>query len=85
MAAAAARLTIEQKKPEPELPEECSICLADLPPSGNEGGVLLACSHAFHTECLQRWKHKCVEKGLRSTCAMCRQAVTVLKAGDEKA
>ena len=69
-----------QQPAEPE-PEECTICLNDLPAAGAEGAVLLACTHTFHADCLQRWKDKCLEKGLRFTCAMCRGAVVVVSAG----
>ena len=68
--------------PEPEEePEEYAMCLNDLPPSGADGGVLLGCSHTFHAECLGRWKAKCLEKGLRFTCPMCRGAVLMVAAG----
>jgi hypothetical protein len=53
--------------------EECAICLDDMPRLGAGGSVLLACSHAFHAVCLDRWKDKCLEKGLHFTCAMCRR------------
>ena len=83
--AAAAQLAIEEPEPEPEEPEEHVICLNELPAAGDdeeedegEGTVMLACSHVFHADCLQRWKGKCMEKGLRFTCAMCRGAVVVV-------
>ena len=79
-AAAASKLAIEEAEPEPEEseePEECAICLDDLPAAGGEGAVLLACSHSFHAGFLQRWKDKCLEKGLPYTRAMCRAAVVV--------
>ena len=91
--AAAAQLQIEatsataaeqQPEPEPEL-EECAICLNDLPLPGEEGAVLLACTHAFHTLCLDRWKAKCLEKGLPYTCAMCRGTVVVAAAAGGEA
>ena len=88
LTAAAAQLHIHQPEPKPEPepePEECAICLNDLPLPGEQeedgdGAVLLACSHSFHAECLGRWKAKCLEKGLRFTCAMCRGAVVVAAA-----
>ena len=68
----------EEQEPEPvPEPEECAICLGDLSAADEEGGVLLACSHVFHANCLERWKAKCLEKGLRFTCAICRGAVIV--------
>ena len=72
----------EEDEPEPE-PEECAICLNDLPLPGEEGAVLLVCTHAFHTGCLERCKAKCLEKGLAYTCAMCRGTVVVAAAGGE--
>jgi tetratricopeptide (TPR) repeat protein len=60
-----------ESNPEPE-PEECAICLGDLPAADEEGGVLLACSHTFHADCLARWKGKCLDKGIPFTCALCR-------------
>ena len=83
--AVVAQLEIEEPEPEPELeepeePDECAFCLNDLPTTVEEGGaVLLACSHVFHADCLDRWKDKCLEKGLRFTCAMCRGAVVVVQ------
>ena len=74
MAAAAAQLHIH----EPE-PEECAICTDDLPLPGEEGATLLVCSHTFHTRCLGRWKDKCLEKGLRFTCPMCRALIMVVE------
>ena len=72
----------EQQQPEPEPePEECAICLNDLPVAGEAGAVLLVCTHAFHADCLGRWKDKCLEKGLPYTCAMCRGTVVVAPAG----
>ena len=83
--AATAQLQIEQSEPEPEPgpepeAEECAICLNDLPLPGEEdgGAVLLACSHTFHTSCLERWKDNCLEKGLQYTCAMCRGAMVIV-------
>ena len=75
MTAAAEQLQLEQEpepepdpEPEPEEEEEeleeCAICLNDLPAAGDEGGVLLACSHTFHALCLERWKDTCLEKAL---------------------
>ena len=87
--AAAGQLRIDEPEPEPEPdsepepePEECAICLNDLPLPGEEeggagGAVLLACSHIFHTVCLERWKDKCLEKAVPYTCAMCRAVVVV--------
>ena len=63
---------------QPEEPEECAICLGELAPASAPGGMLLQCTHTFHADCLQRWKDKCLEKGLRFTCAMCRGAVVVV-------
>jgi pyruvate/2-oxoglutarate dehydrogenase complex dihydrolipoamide acyltransferase (E2) component len=63
----------EEPEPKPE-PEECAICLEDLPAAG---AVLLACSHSFHADCLERWKGKCLEKGLRFTCGLCRAVCVV--------
>ena len=74
--------TKEESEPEPEEPEECAICLLELSVDG-EGGeatALLRCSHVFDAGCLQRWKDKCLEKGLRFTCAMCRADVVVAAA-----
>ena len=91
VAVAAAQLQIEEAEPNPEPepepepepgpePEECALCLNDLPLPGEEGAVLLVCTHAFHTGCLERWKDKCPEKGLPLTCAMCRRTVLVAAA-----
>jgi tetratricopeptide (TPR) repeat protein len=64
--------------------EECAICLGDLPAAGGDGAVLLACSHAFHTGCLERWKDKCLEKRLPYTCGLCRgRVVVVVQEGKE--
>ena len=70
-----------QPEPQPEEPDECAICLNDLPAAGDdEGGVvLLACSYVFHADCLERWKDKCLEKGIPFTCGMCRAAVVMTK------
>jgi hypothetical protein len=74
-------LGVEEPEPESQQePEECAICLGDLPLAGGEGAVLLACSHTLHAGCLARWKDKCQEKGLRFTCVMCRQPVEVVTA-----
>jgi hypothetical protein len=73
-AAAAAATEGQQANDDDEEDEaECPICLGELPPSGQEGGVLLTCSHVFHDSCLERWKDKC----LAYTCAMCRRPVVV--------
>ena len=77
--AAAAQLQIDEPELEPE-PDECAICLNDLPLPGEEGAVLLVCTHVFHTVCLDRWKAKCLEKGLPYTCAMCRGTVVAAAA-----
>lgn len=70
---------LEPEEPEPEL-EECAICLSDLPLPGDEEGsaVPLACSHIFHTLCLERWKGKSLEKTLPYTCTMCTAIVVVV-------
>ena len=79
--------------PDEATTDECAICLGDLQFSAaaaagtNNGGdddgdgtVLLACSHALHAGCLERWKAKCLEKGLRFTCPLCRGPVVVVPA-----
>jgi tetratricopeptide (TPR) repeat protein len=64
-----------EPKPEPEPePEECAICLNDLE-EGMEARLL--CTHVFHTQCLERWKNRCLEKELPYTCGMCRRQVVV--------
>ena len=66
-----------EPEPKPE-PEECAICLNDL----EEGtAARLVCTHVFHSGCLERWKDKCLEKGLPYTCAMCRRLVVVAAGG----
>lgn len=42
--------------------------------------MLLVCTHAFHTLCLDRWENKCLEKGLPLTYAMCCRTVLVVAA-----
>jgi hypothetical protein len=69
----------EEEGEEEEEADVCAICLdeEDRPVGGKEGVTLLACSHAFHTRCLEQWKDYCLEKGIAYTCAMCRQFVTL--------
>jgi Ring finger domain len=57
--------------PPPEIPDECSICLADMTP---EDRVKTTCKHYFHASCFNNWKitrqntFRCVN------CPMCRHA-----------
>ncbi|KAH6827877.1 hypothetical protein C2S53_015799 [Perilla frutescens var. hirtella] len=48
---------------------ECSVCLSDYA-EGEECCRVVACGHAFHRRCLERWL-----KGYAPTCPMCRAAV----------
>jgi hypothetical protein len=72
----------QQQEEEEEELEECSVCLGniELQQDGEEGNgaVLLRCTHQFHRECLQRWQAKTIEKGLDSTCPMCRAVIVVV-------
>ena len=48
--------------------EECAVCLCDCLPGSR--AVVLACGHAFHTQCVKEW----VVKG-RDTCPLCNTKV----------
>ena len=63
---------------EGEQEDECSICFLPLleeevqnAREAEEVGVL-SCGHPFHACCLDLWSGKCQEKGIASTCPLCR-------------
>ena len=49
-------------------PAFCAICLSEVAVGVSQ--IQLACSHAFHTECLEDWV------GIKSDCPLCKQPVT---------
>lgn len=51
---------------------ECAICLNDL----EQEVMWLPCFHAFHPGCFGPGKDKCLAKGLRVECPICRMPVT---------
>lgn len=55
---------VQQAVHEQAEPEECLICSEDLSSVGDDCGVLLACTHIFHVNCLDQWKEECLVKGM---------------------
>jgi hypothetical protein len=73
-----AAATCDEKEEEMEL-EECSVCLGEMDMEA-DGGILLVCSHLFHSACVARWQAKCEEKNVEQTCPLCRGPLVMKKA-----
>ena len=55
----------------------CSICIHDFE-AGDEVSVVIACHHAFHSECLKMWIPK------SATCPYCRQDLEIVRQNEEE-
>lgn len=76
---------------EEEWPDECPLCLRSFDGDDEDDDEeedftgepeLLGCGHRFHDVCIDRWLSKCAEKGLLSTCPICRRDVVRVAAAD---
>lgn len=64
----------DDKQEDEEGSRECAICLNDL----EQEVMWLPCFHAFHPGCFGPWRDKCLAKGLRVECPICRMPVTYI-------
>lgn len=74
-----------------EWPDECPLCLRSFDGDDEDDDEeedftgepeLLGCGHRFHDVCIDRWLSKCAEKGLLTTCPICRGDVVRVAAAD---
>lgn len=69
------RLLISEVPADPNLGQECAICLASRVHDTRDADAIYCrediCIHAFHRTCIEEWFRQCVSSGQDTTCPMC--------------
>jgi hypothetical protein len=68
----------EGSQEEDEEEEECCICLSPLIEDLDDPLGLLACGHCLHDACIEDWNSRCLNKGVPTTCPLCRSSLNRL-------